>query len=156
MFIQHLAGESNTQAKLERKPRRNIQYKDVGMSDLAFQNFHHDRKTEHILKDLSANAVSHQENLEFLEDVVPKTTPYKKIKGVALATQARLRGDLKIAEERAEALQQAPAATNGNGSLVVNGGGTFTVPLRVDDPSQQLEMEMRQATGRDGDVGMSG
>lgn len=100
--------------------------------------------------------MSHQDNLEFLEDVVPKTTPYKKIKSTALATQARLRGDLKIAEERAEASQQVPAATNGNGSLVVNGGGAFTVPLRVDDPSQQLEMEMRQATGRDGDVGMSG
>jgi hypothetical protein len=31
MFIQHLADESLNQAKLERKPRRNIQYKDVGM-----------------------------------------------------------------------------------------------------------------------------
>lgn len=32
MFIQHLAEEAHTQAKLERKPRRNIQYKDVGKS----------------------------------------------------------------------------------------------------------------------------
>ena len=30
MFVQHLAEESHTQAKLDRKPRRNIQYKDVG------------------------------------------------------------------------------------------------------------------------------
>ncbi|KAG6018498.1 hypothetical protein E4U41_003851, partial [Claviceps citrina] len=29
MFIQHLAEEANTQAKLERKPRRNVQYKDI-------------------------------------------------------------------------------------------------------------------------------
>jgi hypothetical protein len=32
MFIQHLTEESLKQAKLERKPRRNIQYKDVGKS----------------------------------------------------------------------------------------------------------------------------
>jgi hypothetical protein len=30
MFVQHLAEESHTCAKLDRKPRRNIQYKDVG------------------------------------------------------------------------------------------------------------------------------
>jgi hypothetical protein len=30
MFIQHLTEEAHAQAKLERKPRRNIQYKDVG------------------------------------------------------------------------------------------------------------------------------
>lgn len=30
MFIQHLAGEAHTQARLDRKPRKNIQYKDVG------------------------------------------------------------------------------------------------------------------------------
>lgn len=30
IFIQHLADEAHTQAKLERKPRRNVQYKDVG------------------------------------------------------------------------------------------------------------------------------
>ncbi len=32
MFIQHLAEAALNQAKTERKPRRNIQYKDVGMS----------------------------------------------------------------------------------------------------------------------------
>jgi hypothetical protein len=31
MFLQRLAEDSHNQAKLERKPRRNIQYKDVGM-----------------------------------------------------------------------------------------------------------------------------
>ena len=30
MFIQHITDASLKQAKLERKPRRNIQYKDVG------------------------------------------------------------------------------------------------------------------------------
>jgi DNA polymerase epsilon subunit 4 len=37
MFIQRLAEESHNQAKLDRKPRRNVQYKDVGTySPLAF------------------------------------------------------------------------------------------------------------------------
>ncbi|EGY13855.1 uncharacterized protein VDAG_00537 [Verticillium dahliae VdLs.17] len=64
MFIQHLANEAHNQAKLDRKPRRNVQYKDL------------------------ANAVAHNDNLEFLEDVIPKTTTYKKIKGQAQATRA--------------------------------------------------------------------
>ena len=52
MFIQYIASEGFTMAKLG-KPRRNIQYKDL------------------------AAAVSHQDNLEFLEDIIPKTAPYK-------------------------------------------------------------------------------
>ncbi|KAF7543515.1 hypothetical protein G7Z17_g10677 [Cylindrodendrum hubeiense] len=136
MFVQHLADESHTQAKLERKPRRNIQYKDV------------------------ANAVSHQDNLEFLEDVVPKTVPYKKIKAVAGATQARLRGE-KTADERPPTAK-TPVA-NGTSKSIVNGNGSpFNVTPRTeerqDDPNAQLELEMRQAAGqnRDGDVAMTG
>ncbi|KHN97932.1 Histone-like transcription factor and archaeal histone family protein [Metarhizium album ARSEF 1941] len=142
MFIQHLAEEANTQAKLDRKPRRNIQYKDV------------------------ANAVSTHDHLEFLEDVVPKTVPYRKAKATALKTHARLRGDLKIPQDRPEPSRQTPTTTNGAASLIVNGGGlsgsAFSVPLRHDDrqsgddPNKQLEMEMRQVTGRDGDVRMTG
>ncbi|KAG5926392.1 hypothetical protein E4U42_003369 [Claviceps africana] len=125
MFIQHLAEEANTQTKLERKPRRNIQYKDI------------------------ANAVSHHDNLEFLEDVVPKTMPFKKIKASAGATQSRLRGE------------KVPTATNGSVRAGSGGGGiahedtggaAFTVPLREEereDPNDQLEWEMRQAGGMD-------
>ncbi|TRX96955.1 hypothetical protein FHL15_002261 [Xylaria flabelliformis] len=68
MFIQYLAGEGLNMAKLERKPRRNIQYKDL------------------------ANAVSHHDNLQFLEDIIPKTVPYKQIKAHAAATRANLSG----------------------------------------------------------------
>lgn len=53
MFLQHLVEQSYNIVKSERKPRRNIQYRDV------------------------ANAVSRVENLEFLADVVPKTTTYR-------------------------------------------------------------------------------
>ncbi|EGO58970.1 hypothetical protein NEUTE1DRAFT_99159 [Neurospora tetrasperma FGSC 2508] len=68
MFIQHLASEAQNMAKAERKPRRNVQYKDV------------------------AAAVSHHDNLEFLEDVVPKTSSYKAIKAQAAAARARVKG----------------------------------------------------------------
>lgn len=133
MFIQHLATEAHTQAKLDKKPRRNVQYKDV------------------------ANAVAHQDNLEFLEDIVPRTVQYKKIKDSVFATQAKLRGDKAATEE-------APAPTNGTPAATTNGeGSTFSVPLRVDargdeDPNEQLELEMRQAsqTEADGDVEMRG
>ncbi|OCK94589.1 histone-fold-containing protein, partial [Cenococcum geophilum 1.58] len=56
MFIQYFAEQTHTVVKTERKPRRNIQYRDV------------------------ANAVARIDNLEFLSDVVPKTMPYKKYK----------------------------------------------------------------------------
>ncbi|KPM43592.1 hypothetical protein AK830_g2964 [Neonectria ditissima] len=155
MFVQHLADESHTQAKLERKPRRNIQYKDVGeltppLSPIYFR-----------VLTPPANAVSHQDNLEFLEDIVPKTVPYKKIKAVANATQARLRGE-KTADDR-QPTAKAPTA-NGAGKSIVNGNASspFGVSARAeerqDDPSMQLELEMRQAAGsnRDADVAMTG
>ncbi|KZF19379.1 histone-fold-containing protein [Xylona heveae TC161] len=56
MFIQYLAEQAHNVVKSERKPRRNIQYKDI------------------------ANAVARIDNLEFLSDVVPKTIPYKQLK----------------------------------------------------------------------------
>ncbi|KAF2838654.1 histone-fold-containing protein [Patellaria atrata CBS 101060] len=56
MFVQYLVEQTHNVVKAERKPRRNIQYKDV------------------------ANAVARIDNLEFLSDVVPRTTTYKKAK----------------------------------------------------------------------------
>ncbi|UKZ46959.1 hypothetical protein TrVGV298_001170 [Trichoderma virens] len=147
MFIQHLAEEAHTQAKLERKPRRNIQYKDV------------------------ANAISHRDHLEFLEDVAPKTVPLKKAKAI---NQARLRGEpLPDAAPRAatngssakpKAAAAKAAAVNGQPKA---GSNPFTLSLRGEerekkdesnDPSDQLELEMRQAAQPedDGDVDMTG
>ncbi|RKF82416.1 hypothetical protein GcC1_015025 [Golovinomyces cichoracearum] len=56
MFIQHLAQEALKVVKSERKPRRNIQYRDL------------------------ATAISNHENLEFLVDIVPNTTTFKQVK----------------------------------------------------------------------------
>ena len=40
-----------------------------------------------------ANAVAHHDHLEFLEDMVPKTIPFKKAKVNAAEKQAKLKGD---------------------------------------------------------------
>jgi DNA polymerase epsilon subunit 4 len=52
MFVQHLSITTHNVVKTERKPRRNIQYRDV------------------------SSAVSRTDSLEFLVDVVPKTVQY--------------------------------------------------------------------------------
>ncbi|KKZ60112.1 hypothetical protein EMCG_05137 [[Emmonsia] crescens] len=56
MFIRYLAEQGHNVVKSERKPRRTIQYKDL------------------------ATAVARIDNLEFLADVIPKTTTYKQFK----------------------------------------------------------------------------
>ncbi|KAH0496508.1 hypothetical protein TgHK011_003862 [Trichoderma gracile] len=176
MFIQHLTEEAHTQAKLERKPRRNIQYKDV------------------------ANAISHRDHLEFLEDVAPKTIPFKKAKAI---NQARLRGEplpdsatngTSHASSSSSKSKSAKAAAGGavNGHHAKAGTNPFTLSLRneekdsgssskhhgegeqgngvsgngngirTEDPSDQLELEMRQAAqpedenDDDADVDMTG
>ncbi|KAK0620392.1 histone-fold-containing protein [Immersiella caudata] len=142
LFIQHFVTEGQNMAKMERKPRRNIQYKDL------------------------ANAVSHHDNLEFLEDVIPKTTTYKQVKNQAAATRAKLKGE-KTAEApdgREDDVEQPNGKKQksimngtGTGSSSTNGFSRAQV-LSDEDPSSQLELEMRQAQRApgDGDVDMTG
>lgn len=137
MFIQHLAEESHTQAKVDTKPRRNIQYKDV------------------------ANAVVRQDNLEFLEDVVPKTVPYKVLKGNAGKGVYKSKG----VEERpvtangaagpSTVVHESPSIVNGDSSFAVRPPTRERAPVEEQDPSDQLELEMRQARGNE-DVQMTG
>jgi DNA polymerase epsilon subunit 4 len=75
MFLQHLVEQSHNVVKSERKPRRNIQYRDVGV----YLYFPHTSPWAHT-DILAANAVARVENLEFLTDVVPKTQTYKQVK----------------------------------------------------------------------------
>ncbi|KAI1361769.1 hypothetical protein F5Y08DRAFT_313777, partial [Xylaria arbuscula] len=159
MFIQYLASEGLNMAKLERKPRRNIQYKDL------------------------ANAVSHQDNLQFLEDIIPKTVPYKQIKAHAAATRANLNGGANKPDESGTAgahedSRPTPSRqTNGKkqkGARSSNTGerssiasfmgasGARIVSEDVDDgdvsldPNEQLQDEIRRAANReDEDVHMA-
>ncbi|MCJ1390663.1 hypothetical protein MMC18_003524 [Xylographa bjoerkii] len=56
MFVRYLAEQAHNVAKSESKPRRSIQYRDV------------------------ANAVARLDNLEFLSDVIPRTTTWREHK----------------------------------------------------------------------------
>ncbi|EXF73935.1 histone-like transcription factor and archaeal histone [Colletotrichum fioriniae PJ7] len=138
MFIQYLAAEGHNMAKAERKPRRNVQYKDL------------------------STAVNHHDNLEFLEDVIPKTVPYKQIKDSAAAARLNPRKADQEPKKRQSTLKtkgaNAGASSDSNG---VNGSATaavldpVTAVIHSDDPSAQLVAEARRAAG-DEDVDMTG
>lgn len=89
MMIQHLAVTTHNVVKTERRPRRNIQYRDV------------------------SSAVSRTDNLEFLVDVVPKTMQYgvyRKRKAAAAAEdeqaqQEREGGTANVAEAKANVVE---------------------------------------------------
>ena len=83
MFLQHLVEQAYNIVKSERKPRRNVQYRDVGELRISFPDLmkvHLDGSGRVLTCSCTANAVARVENLEFLTDVVPKTVPYKQIK----------------------------------------------------------------------------
>ncbi len=139
----------------------------------------------------TANAVARQDNLEFLEDVVPKTIPFKNVKSSSLMTQARLRGDIQTGDDSTVSASLRPLSsshatdsanrTTTNGDALINGDAALSFlqsPAQRDrqaaraaaaaaaqqaeaeeDPSSQLETEMRQAhngANHDGDVDMTG
>lgn len=159
MFIQNLATSSLNMAKLERKPRRNIQYKDL------------------------ANAVSLHDNLEFLEDIIPKTVPYKQIKAHAAATRLNLTKSTSTTNPPDDIHPTPTRQTNGkkqksfsssstkksktpstalarivvsddeqNGAGGGGGGGAEAADVSL-DPNDQLQDEMRKAHRDDDDDG---
>jgi hypothetical protein len=102
MFIQHLATTTHNVVKAERKPRRNIQYRDV------------------------ATAVAKTDNLEFLVDVVPRTTTYGEFKRKQKASGAKVANGKAAAGKEKEAEKEADAGAgaqevNGNGDAKTNG-----------------------------------
>ncbi|RMZ75927.1 hypothetical protein DV738_g5215, partial [Chaetothyriales sp. CBS 135597] len=91
-FIRYLTQRAHDVAKAERKPRRHLAYKDV------------------------ATAVSRHDNLEFLSQMVPKTTTMKQLKAE------------KASKNRAEA-KRASSANGVNGDVVA-----ATVSQMLDAP----------------------
>lgn len=93
--------------------------------------------------------MSNLEHLEFLQDVVPKTAPYKRIKDQAADTRSKLRVD-KFAEDggTANGARKPPLANGSSVNGVMNSRDD-----QSEDPNDQLEMEMRQAE-QDQDVDM--
>ncbi|KAJ5653784.1 Histone-fold [Penicillium lividum] len=88
MFIQYLAEQGHNVVKSERKPRKTVQYKDL------------------------ATAVSHIDNLEFLSDVIPKTTTYKQFKEKK-AKEAGAPGELEKGQRTLNGT--TPVTGEGNG-----------------------------------------
>ncbi|EED22121.1 histone-like transcription factor, putative [Talaromyces stipitatus ATCC 10500] len=93
LFIQYLAEQGYNVVKSERKPRKMIQYKDL------------------------ATAVSRIDNLEFLADVIPKTTTYRQYK------EKRAREGAQDVP-KTEMGQPSNAATGQNGVARLPGGQT--------------------------------
>jgi DNA polymerase epsilon subunit 4 len=94
LFIQHLATSTYNVVKAERKPRRNVQYRDV------------------------ASAIAKTDNLEFLVDVVPKTMLYKEVKN------RREEKKEEAEREKREREREREAARNGGINVDVNGEGS--------------------------------
>ncbi|KAL1839800.1 hypothetical protein VTJ49DRAFT_1174 [Mycothermus thermophilus] len=133
MFVQYLTEEAQKMTKLDRKPRRNIQYKDM------------------------ANAIAHRDNLEFLEDVVPKTAPYKEVKAKAAAARAKVSGEKVAGDAGATAADDRPtdgAPSGKRAKSVVNGFGAATSngASRAKGHQQSGSVDGQH----DGDVDMTG
>ncbi|KAJ5757756.1 uncharacterized protein N7511_006450 [Penicillium nucicola] len=88
MFIQHLAEQGYNVVKSERKPRKTVQYKDL------------------------AAAVSHTDNLEFLSDVIPKTTTYRQFKEKK-AKDAAGQSAMEKGQRTLNGADAAPTSANG-------------------------------------------
>jgi DNA polymerase epsilon subunit 4 len=122
MFIQHMAREAHNNAKVERKPRKNIQYQDL------------------------ANAVAHHDNLQFLEDTIPRAVPYKKIKASAAAKRAQLTGaKTGPGDQEAGASAHGPKSQGSQAKLFINGDTPFSLRDNGTAPpahySEDVEME---------------
>lgn len=86
-----------------------------------------------------------KDNLEFLDDTIPKTQPYKEIKHKAAETRAKLQGG-KPAGDRADEAGQP----NGKKQKSINGFGVHDVVKRPEDEEQA------PTNPGDGDVHMTG
>jgi hypothetical protein len=114
MLIQHLATTTHNVVKAERKPRRNIQYRDV------------------------AGAVGKTDNLEFLADVVPRTVGYGVWKKRKAAEAEREEEGRKKEKEGVETTRTT-AGTSGENTTT--NGATISEstlpPLPIDSAAAQ-------------------
>lgn len=126
MFVQYLAEQAHNVVKSERKPRRNIQYRDV------------------------ANAVARNDNLEFLGDIVPQTVPYKAVKEKKPAPGLNTNGEGSIEAGQTTLDGKKPMMNGGPMNGFASHGGQVVLDDEDDsNPNTQLEMEIRGAGARD-------
>ncbi|RAO68005.1 uncharacterized protein BHQ10_004017 [Talaromyces amestolkiae] len=134
LFIQYLAEQGYNVVKSERKPRKTIQYKDL------------------------ATAVSRIDNLEFLADVIPKTTTYRQFKEkrareVAQDAAPEIEKELTAGQNGVARLPGGQttlfAASNGSRANAATDSPMPTVSMMI-DPTTDTE------SGANGDVEMTG
>jgi len=128
MFIQYFAEQGHNVVKSERKPRRNIQYKDL------------------------ASAVARIDDLQFLEDVVPRTVPYKTYRQAKEKNQPSNGLPMEHGQTTLDGKKPVIAINGANGIAMTNpsedqddDGGASAA-----DPNTQLEMEYRGSRGISG------
>ncbi|TVY47664.1 DNA polymerase epsilon subunit C [Lachnellula occidentalis] len=134
LFIQYMAEQGHNVVKSEKKPRRNIQYRDL------------------------SKAVAQLDNLQFLEDIVPRTVPFKEIKAKKTSA-ARPSHPVANGEGSGSASVEAGQTTLDSKQFsVANGtnGDVESVDDADNDPNTQLEMESRGARLSAGSPGLNG
>jgi len=130
MFIQYMAEQGHNVVKSERKPRRNIQYRDL------------------------SNAVARLDNLEFLVDIVPRTIPYKQVKEKKVPQGPNLTNGESSMETGQTTLDVRGTVLNGANGFGHDGVGDDGEGAA--DPNAQLEMEIRGARSSSGSGDVNG
>lgn len=151
-----MAEQGHNVVKSEKKPRRNIQYRDLCTSPSPPRILLPPSSTSNT-PPLPAKAVAQLENLQFLEDVVPRTVPFKEIKAKktsaagpshSLANGEGSSGNVEPGQTTLDSKQFSVAnGTNGDAESVDDGDN---------DPNTQLEMESRGARLSTGSAGLNG
>ncbi|CCU75885.1 hypothetical protein BGHDH14_bgh05271 [Blumeria hordei DH14] len=138
MFIQHLAEQAHLVVKSERKPRRTIQYKDLGLAPFITVKALHSNLRP-------ATAVSNHDNLEFLVDIVPKTIPYKQIK--AKKATATTSSSSKAQDQTKQEIDQ-PSHDKAS-SL---GSNSSEIDKNVDSESQEMKDTNNQTCSKSNQI----
>lgn len=123
MFIQHLAETTHNVVKAERKPRRNIQYRDV------------------------SSAVSKTDNLEFLVDVVPKTITFKEFKK---RQEAREKAAAAATEGEGEGVEKYKGKGKGKSKESINGTAAATATNGTSTPVATQDITSVASSSRAG------
>ncbi|KFY24499.1 hypothetical protein V491_02139 [Pseudogymnoascus sp. VKM F-3775] len=147
-FIQHLSTSAHSVVRSERKPRKNIQYRDL------------------------AAAVARMDTLEFLSDVVPRTVTFKEVKAKK-AREGKENGEAGLDAGQTtlggKGFEAVVADSQNGRRESLQADDTENADDEDADPERQLQMESQGArtsfesepkpkkgrTDDDGDVEMS-
>ncbi|KAF2429851.1 hypothetical protein EJ08DRAFT_261922 [Tothia fuscella] len=131
MFVQHLVEKTHEIIKAEKRPRRNVQYADV------------------------ANAIARLDHLEFLSDVVPRTTTYAKVQerqrrkaeaDAAKAAAAQAESSQGEHQPQESAAHPGVAATNGHQTFSGPSSGHYgsrSREVNILDDTEPMEVDQQ-------------